>query len=322
MKIHLFPCGSQIAREHHRRTIEKKLDTSSILSFMSDPESLHLLTEEAYACWGVTRGHADRNLKKWSSMQRGDICLMYRDKAFFSAGKVANKFTNFELAKHLWGENEKGEVWENMFLIDEINDVHIPIEAFNKLMDYGEKFVLQGYMTYDDEVSELIIEELGLNVWDSPFYTASCETDSEKRDRIQSELVRIEKTDSKSYASKRRKEQQLLREAVLGNSETVCSLCHRKLPNELIVAGHIWERSKIKDEEIRKDLNIVMPVCKLGCDELFEKEYLLVNDDGAIVPNTSRVLPADLKDFSKIYAGKKCLHHNEKTEQYFKNRYR
>ena len=59
MNIHLFPCGSQIAREHHRRTIEKKLDTSSILSFMSDPESLHLLTEEAYACWGVTRGHAN-----------------------------------------------------------------------------------------------------------------------------------------------------------------------------------------------------------------------------------------------------------------------
>ena len=52
MRIHLFPGGSKIAREHHRRAIEKKIDRSTILRFMSDSESMVPLSQETYACWG------------------------------------------------------------------------------------------------------------------------------------------------------------------------------------------------------------------------------------------------------------------------------
>ena len=45
-------------------------------------------------------------------MNAGDICLMYRDKTFFIAGKIITKFKNYELIinKSL----NEGITWENI----------------------------------------------------------------------------------------------------------------------------------------------------------------------------------------------------------------
>ena len=89
----------------------------------------------------------------------------------------------------------------------------------------------------------------------------------------------------------------------------------------MVVAGHIWERHKIKDEEIRKDPDVVMPVCKLGCDELFEKGFIVVDETGNIVPDSKNISSEPLVQFAKQYDGKKCLHFNEKTKKFFNERY-
>ena len=167
-------------------------------------------------------------------------------------------------------------------------------------MNYSPNFILQGYSTYSESISEKILAEFDLLNWDSPFYTSNCETDEEKNLRIKEQLKSIHQTDSLNNYSKSRKEQALLREFHLKQNKTQCSLCHRTLPNELIVAAHIWERSKIKNDEIRKDPNIAMPLCKLGCDDLFEKKYLIVDSEGMIQKNEERI-GSELENFLAQY---------------------
>ena len=66
--------------------------------------------------------------------------------------------------------------------------------------------------------------------------------------------------------------------------EKNCAICHRTFPVDLMVAAHIKPRSKCSTSE-RKNPNIVMPVCKVGCDDFFEKGYIKVGKDGVVQIN-------------------------------------
>lgn len=83
---------------------------------------------------------------------------------------------------------------------------------------------------------------------------------------------------------RQRREQHRLRMTLFAGRTTArCDLCSRDLPVDLLVAAHIEQRSQCSNSE-RLDLaNIVMSACRLGCDELFERGYISVGDDGAII---------------------------------------
>ena len=100
-------------------------------------------------------------------MSPGDLILLYRKKRFFQAGKIIFKTHNENLAKELWGSRADGETWENIFLIDELNNIDIPIEVFNKILNYKPNYIVQGYQVYDEKKSENIVAELDLGEWDA-----------------------------------------------------------------------------------------------------------------------------------------------------------
>ncbi len=87
---------------------------------------------------------------------------------------------------------------------------------------------------------------------------------------------------------RRRREQGRLRAHLLGGRDSaVCDLCGHELPSSLLVAAHIMPRAA-SDEDHRKDFAaIAMLACSLGCDELFEQGYLVVDDDGRVRPGRS-----------------------------------
>ena len=60
-----------------------------------------------------------------------------------------------------------------------------------------------------------------------------------------------------------------------------------------MVAAHIKPRSKCSTQE-RKNPNVVMPVCKVGCDDFFEKGYLIVDQSGFIQINEEMTYSSDL----------------------------
>ena len=71
----------------------------------------------------------------------------------------------------------------------------------------------------------------------------------------------------------------------------------------------------------RLDKNIVMPLCIMGCDSLFEKGYLLVNNEGLVEINQNKTITKKVDSYVSKLKGNKCNHFNEKTSSYFYHRY-
>jgi len=136
----------------------------------------------------------------------------------------------------------------------------------------------------------------------------------------QTRLQELQTTDGKETKSQSRKEQSILRAILFKNkSEDKCAICHILLPTDLLVAAHIKPRHKCSLTE-RKNSHIVMPTCKLGCDDFFEKGYIIVNNNGVIIKNEKMNVSKQLNLILKNLEGKICTHFNTKTDIFFKYR--
>ena len=62
-----------------------------------------------------------------------------------------------------------------------------------------------------------------------------------------------------------------------------CCIYNKKYPVSFLVAAHIKKRAECTLDEKKDFLNIVAPMCKMGCDELYEKGYIGVVD-GSVFP--------------------------------------
>ena len=149
-------------------------------------------------------------------------------------------------------------------------------------------------------------------------YEFAAESRPDFSDTYLRRLAELEDTNGADARSTSRKEQGVLRALLFGDAhEKQCALCHRTLPTDLMVTAHIKPRSRCSLTE-RKDPSVVMPVCKVGCDDLFEKGYLIVDSAGAIRSNKNQsVVAQDLKDLLDMYVGKNCLSFSEPTAKYF-----
>ncbi|MDG1143332.1 MAG: hypothetical protein P8N92_01620 [Burkholderiales bacterium] len=133
-------------------------------------------------------------------------------------------------------------------------------------------------------------------------------------------LEEIENTDGHTTQTQSRREQGILRGILFkGMSQAKCALCHRKFPINLMVAAHIKERSKCSTRE-RKNPNIVMPLCKVGCDDFFEKGYVVVNQMGMIQSNENVGFSSDLARIINKLINKKCIYFNQDTKEFFLHR--
>jgi predicted restriction endonuclease len=81
-----------------------------------------------------------------------------------------------------------------------------------------------------------------------------------------------------------RVEQAYLRRRLFGDRPTgKCALCGQEMPTDLLVAAHIKRRAS-SDQNERADVrNNVMAACAFGCDDLYERGYLAVDDDGLVI---------------------------------------
>jgi len=97
--------------------------------------------------------------------------------------------------------------------------------------------------------------------------------------RYQIFLKNLPDLTDKETISQRRVEQSLLRNYLIQNEEEVeCGICKKTYPVIFIWCSHIKKRSECTLEEKLDIKNIVMPMCKFGCDDLYEKKYIYIND--------------------------------------------
>ena len=169
-------------------------------------------------------------------------------------------------------------------------------------------FIIELLENSASDSSETLIQDL---------YENGKARDRDFEEHFKLRLKEIRNTDGQSNQAQSRKEQGILRGILFkGASEAKCAICHRALPTDLMVAAHIKPRSKCSTSE-RKNPNVVMPVCRVGCDDFFEKGYLIVDQGGVIQINEQMKYSDELKAVLSELEGKCCTHFNQETEGFF-----
>lgn len=114
-----------------------------------------------------------------------------------------------------------------------------------------------------------------------------------------------------------RREQRALRQHLLGQRDQAsCGLCGRLLSSNLLVASHIKPRNQCTEKE-RVDPYVVMLACVLGCDALFDKGAIYVDQQGTIQSSNRFEQFPDLVAFTSLLVGKSALAFSERAGKYF-----
>lgn len=121
-----------------------------------------------------------------------------------------------------------------------------------------------------------------------------------------------------SRQSLARREQDFLRKRLLGGrNKGKCGICGITYPIALLVAAHIKKRSKCTDSE-KRDMANVVPMCKFGCDDLFERGYFTVQK-GRTAANPAMPSIDGVRCYIDRLKGRKCSCWNQKNEPYFRS---
>jgi hypothetical protein len=314
VNVAIQPCGDSVGRQHYVDTIKNLITPERIWPFLTQQQRLEFDAnfDKPVAVWGVTNGKGNVNRHKWDKLSGGDVALLYRDKTIFSRGRIAMTINNAALASNLWSVMEDGTTWENVYFMDELQEIDVPVDRFNKALGYKESNFVQGFNVYEGEKAQALIDLFEIE--DVP----SVQTTVTDLAALQARLNELHALDI-PVSTKKRQENGILRTHLFGSrSSGKCDICGKTLPVGLLVAAHIKQRASATDEE-RRNLKIVMSACKLGCDELFERCYIFIGTSGEIIANEASVSSfEDLKSHAKTLMGKKCLAYDEVTEPFFR----
>jgi predicted restriction endonuclease len=212
------------------------------------------------------------------------------------------------MADYLWGPKSQELSFELIYFLDKIVPVTIHRAELNRAISYSENYIIQSFVVLSATQSESVLNAFPV------LSSLSGITAQEYRvalDGLQSADSLDRKVDAFS-----RVEQTYLRQLLFPTPTARCAICGNELPIDLLVAGHIKKRSACSLEEKKDAQNIVMPICGLGCDELFERGYISVDADGAVVSSKSAET-ATLASLLSSLRGRRCSNFRPENEQYF-----
>ena len=209
-----------------------------------------------------------------------------------------------------WGDEGKQLNVELTRLEVPINKKDIPIAARKASSGKYQPFIASG-----EKVRQGYFFPVPYVLWSAILALAGIETtDYEVFQSGLNELSVAGATDI-SRVAKGRAEQTLLRECLLGGrSEARCGICGKMTPKRYLRAAHIKKRSTASERE-RRNPNIAMLACVLGCDQAFENGDIRVLNDGSIVLGNSD--DAFLQAQFGALIGRKAPAFNEENRRFF-----
>jgi hypothetical protein len=114
-----------------------------------------------------------------------------------------------------------------------------------------------------------------------------------------------------------RVEQGYLRHVLFQKADrAACSLCGRLLPVGLLIAAHIKPRSECSRRERLDVKNIVSSMCLLGCDALYERGLVSVDENGSIIRSGAQTSPA-VEAVLRGFRGRTCTSWTAAKSGYF-----
>ena len=209
------------------------------------------------------------------------------------------------------GVDANGDIWEYIYFLDEVKKHEISYERFNRIVGYKLNYIIQGFNVLDDAKSENVIFSFDLS--SSIYYPLVSEGDFKKAVK-EFDPTKALNSEAKIQV---RNEQTYLRNHLFHDKKiSTCAICGRELPVDLLVTAHLKKRAECTDQE-KLDLNIVVPMCILGCDALYEKGYIAVSNTKEIKTYQPPSLPTDLIEYLNVLEGNICSIYNDKSSKYF-----
>lgn len=249
---------------------------------------------------GVKLGKDGEQKGEWEKLQRGDVVLFMRDGMVFLSGIVTYLVKDPDLARELWGEDDRGHVPECIYFVDEVKDQFIPARTVNRLVGLDENYEWPGFEVYLEDVAAPVVHGYQL---ESSVYFPIVSEDEYKQ--VVQEIDRSSPLDTEGRG-RLRKEDGFLRDYHFrGKVVEECGICGNKYPTQFLIAAHIKDRWHCTTEDRLDYENIAMPMCKLGCEELYRRNYVTVIDERVAVTR-ARVDSNDLKAILVRLQGRVC----------------
>tara|TARA_Y100000768_G_scaffold388251_1_gene383056 strand:- start:174 stop:1208 length:1035 start_codon:yes stop_codon:yes gene_type:complete len=113
-----------------------------------------------------------------------------------------------------------------------------------------------------------------------------------------------------------RVEQRFLRQHLFKYKKTSsCVICNNEYNIKFLVCAHLKKRSKCINNAEKRNLNNIAPMCKLGCDELFERGYIAVKNKKIIVLNNQ--VTEIVENYMNRLIQNECLNYNEDNKPFY-----
>lgn len=307
------PTGSiKKSNKNYTNTIVNSVDIKKIKEFVTEEQYenlFNLYPEKLIPTWGISSGKNEANVKKWNSINTGDLVFFTADKEVHSYGFVTFKLHNSKLAEELWGKNEEGNTWEYIYFLSEIKKCNIPQSFINEILGYNPKYAVQGVNVLKENQSNTILAH----------FDFENETDLQEVSKNEYEDI-IRSYDRNQldteHKAKGRREQAYLRKTLFKNELAhECEVCGVEYPIQFLVAAHIKKRAFCSPDEKLDFENIVIPMCKFGCDDLFERGYISIID-GQVVSN-KKFSTESIDNYINKIEGRTIKKWNAGTAKYF-----
>lgn len=275
-RVALQPSANAASRQHFENTIEKPVSVDLAAKFLPTGTVERLRDSHPdgqMMVWGAKPGERGQQVVKWNRLRPGDYIVFAADSRAFAGAVITNVFRSADFARELWGEtstaNGETQTWELMFALADMEQIDVPYSVMNPLIGRAPNANVQEFNVLSEEFSDALLEYL--NRSENSFQEGPTAAEVPEFDELERE-----------YTAKRRMEQRALRAALLAGSVTQCELCGGEYLAEFLTAAHIKRRALCTDEEKAMLTAVAMLNCRFGCDELFGKGYVGVDDEGLI----------------------------------------
>lgn len=209
----------------------------------------------------------------------GDIILHYSNQHIVAISSVLTSATLAEnpfKGDGTWDKDGKQIAVDIHWLEVPIAKTDIPIEARIQGSIDGGPFQRNG-----EKVKQGYFFRVSTDLWNVIKDIAKSGIDTTVEDHLTDKLSVNGPTDISVLVNARKEQSQLRAKLLQGSTEAQCGICGRLVPARYLRAAHIKQRSKATESE-RKDPNIAMLACSLGCDQGFECGDIIVDSQGTM----------------------------------------
>ena len=313
IKIAFQPNADSIENGNFEKTVKKCVSQSIIKQYLPSPkmkEIKRIYDTQDIAVWGVEDGKNEVIKKKYDKLSAGDIIFFYKEQNLYCKAVVTYKVENARLANALWNE----EKLKNIYFLTDVEPCSVPIEIINEAI-YSEKnqSAIREFEVLDSNQSEVLLNKLELDIEDHLKGIT-------KEDYHKIVELKIDKPLDTMAKRASRVEQAYLRGLLFDKKlYEKCACCGNLYAVSHLFAAHIKKRSHCNTEE-KLDSQIVMPMCKFGCDTLYEDGYLSVDINGYFIrldKVSKKIITPHVEGILEKLNGRKCSYWNDNTVKYF-----